>query len=270
MQQVISPEIASLENLTALADSQLERLLSDMNAFHRKSAQTVWEIGKTFTEAKKLVPHGGWGKWLNDRGAPHRTAQHWMRLYSEYPQKRKVCAFGTVDQAMRALTADNFSPEPEQAQKGVGQPPPPLPPPGTTTVTRKPMTNAGQNGTTAGHSEQEQKTKQAAPKRSKADSRKEVARLQIELTRIQQDRNRALEVIADLRMNGHTTPQDGVRDEILEYLAHHPGSCPHEIAKGVLGKPLREMVSEGGITVTQQNGRSLYRIAGSNTTITDV
>ena len=42
-------------------------------------------MGQKFIEAKDLVPHGEWGKWLEDRiGFSQRTANQLMRIAKEY------------------------------------------------------------------------------------------------------------------------------------------------------------------------------------------
>lgn len=45
------------------------------------------EIGKRLVEAKQLVPHGEWGKWLEDSvNYSQRTAINLMKIYEEYGQ----------------------------------------------------------------------------------------------------------------------------------------------------------------------------------------
>ncbi|MHB8125250.1 MAG: DUF3102 domain-containing protein [Desulfitobacteriaceae bacterium] len=47
------------------------------------------EIGRRLTEAKALVPHGEWSKWLEDEvNFTQRTAQNLMRIYEEYGGKQ--------------------------------------------------------------------------------------------------------------------------------------------------------------------------------------
>lgn len=45
------------------------------------------EIGKRLVEAKQLVPHGEWGKWLEESvDYSQRTANNLMKIYEEYGQ----------------------------------------------------------------------------------------------------------------------------------------------------------------------------------------
>jgi len=47
------------------------------------------EIGKRLVEVKKLVPHGQWGKWLEDSvNYSQRTANNLMKIYEEYGQNQ--------------------------------------------------------------------------------------------------------------------------------------------------------------------------------------
>ena len=46
------------------------------------------EIGKRLTEAKDMIDHGAWGKWLQDNvNYSERTAQNLMRVYDQYGDK---------------------------------------------------------------------------------------------------------------------------------------------------------------------------------------
>lgn len=52
---------------------------------------TAVEIGRRLTEAKSLVSHGEWGKWLADSVSySQRTATNLMRIYEEYGDKPKL------------------------------------------------------------------------------------------------------------------------------------------------------------------------------------
>lgn len=58
------------------------------------------EIGRRLTEAKELLPHGEWGKWLQEEVSfSQRTANNFMRLYAEYGDAQ-VSLFGANSQAL--------------------------------------------------------------------------------------------------------------------------------------------------------------------------
>lgn len=61
------------------------------------------EIGRRLTEAKELLPHGEWGKWLQEEVSfSQRTANNFMRLYAEYGDAQ-VSLFGGDSQALADL-----------------------------------------------------------------------------------------------------------------------------------------------------------------------
>lgn len=53
------------------------------------------ELGKRLTEAKALVPHGEWGKWLEERVEFEKsTANNLMKIYEEYGNSPNLQAIG--------------------------------------------------------------------------------------------------------------------------------------------------------------------------------
>lgn len=61
------------------------------------------EIGRRLTEAKELLPHGEWGKWLQEEVSfSQRTANNFMRLAAEYGDAQ-VSLFGGNPQALADL-----------------------------------------------------------------------------------------------------------------------------------------------------------------------
>lgn len=63
------------------------------------------EIGRRLTEAKAMVPHGQWGKYLEERVEfSQSTAHNMMRLYEEYGQKDQASLFGVNSQALDSLS----------------------------------------------------------------------------------------------------------------------------------------------------------------------
>lgn len=61
------------------------------------------EIGRRLTEAKELLPHGEWGKWLQEEVSfSQRTANNFMRLAAEYGDAQ-VSLFGANPQALADL-----------------------------------------------------------------------------------------------------------------------------------------------------------------------
>ena len=61
------------------------------------------EIGRRLTEAKELLPHGEWGRWLREEVSfSQRTANNFMRLAAEYGDAQ-VSLFGANSQALADL-----------------------------------------------------------------------------------------------------------------------------------------------------------------------
>ncbi len=53
--------------------------------------QNSIEIGRKLVEAKSLLPHGEWGKWLEKSVAySQRTANDLMRIFNEYGSSQKA------------------------------------------------------------------------------------------------------------------------------------------------------------------------------------
>ena len=65
------------------------------------------EIGKRLTEAKALVPHGEWGKWLEEKvDFEKSTANNLMKIYEEYGNSTNLQAIGNLGytKTVRLLT----------------------------------------------------------------------------------------------------------------------------------------------------------------------
>lgn len=65
------------------------------------------EIGKRLTEAKQLVPHGEWGKWLKEQvDFEKSTANNLMNIYEEYGKNPNLQTFGnlTYSKAVKLLS----------------------------------------------------------------------------------------------------------------------------------------------------------------------
>lgn len=66
-------------------DNRLETLEQEIITLKNRTAENMILMGQKFIEAKKLVPHGEWGKWLEEKvGFSQRTANNFMRIANEY------------------------------------------------------------------------------------------------------------------------------------------------------------------------------------------
>lgn len=66
-------------------NEKLEKLKNEIVALKNQTAENMILMGQKFIEAKKLVPHGEWGNWLDEKvGFSQRTANQFMRIAKEY------------------------------------------------------------------------------------------------------------------------------------------------------------------------------------------
>lgn len=73
-------EIAILDGLAREAQYYAGAAMNDM-----------LQLGRVLTEAKKLVPHGQWSKWLAENAScSERTAQNFMAAYARFGQNAAV------------------------------------------------------------------------------------------------------------------------------------------------------------------------------------
>lgn len=68
-----------------MKDNRLETLEQEIITLKNRTAENMILMGQKFIEAKKLVPHGEWGRWLEEKvGFSQRTANNFMRIANEY------------------------------------------------------------------------------------------------------------------------------------------------------------------------------------------
>lgn len=69
-----------------------DTIATEINTIKRQTQKIMLassiEIGKRLTEAKDMIDHGAWGKWLQDNvNYSEHTAQNLMRVYDQYGDK---------------------------------------------------------------------------------------------------------------------------------------------------------------------------------------
>lgn len=65
--------------------SVLEGLAAQARAYSENLAINMFQLGRVYTEAKKLVRHGEWAQWLRDNsGMSERSAQQLMQVYARF------------------------------------------------------------------------------------------------------------------------------------------------------------------------------------------
>lgn len=67
------------------ADRSLEQVTQGILVLSAQTVANICQIGKLLTEAKSMVGHGGWEKYLEEKVSySQSTANNFMRLYQEY------------------------------------------------------------------------------------------------------------------------------------------------------------------------------------------
>jgi len=73
----------------------LEVIETEINFYKNQTATGIIEIGKRLIEAKSQLPHGGWGKWLEEKVEfSQRTANQFMKVASEFPNSQAIANIG--------------------------------------------------------------------------------------------------------------------------------------------------------------------------------
>lgn len=66
--------------------TNISQLETEIVLLKNQTAQNIIEIGKRLNKAKEMLPHGEWGKWLEDKvDFRPETASRIMRVANEYP-----------------------------------------------------------------------------------------------------------------------------------------------------------------------------------------
>ena len=75
-------------NLTAKSPSeisQIDRLAAEGQMYAMNARMNLFNLARVFSEAKKILPHGEWGKWVEkNAGVEMRTAQQMIQTYERF------------------------------------------------------------------------------------------------------------------------------------------------------------------------------------------
>jgi len=89
MNEIARRDSAELERLTNLA--------AEARAYSEGLALNMFQLGRVFTEAKKLVEHGEWTEWIRQNaGMSERSAQQLMAIYARFGSKP---AFASIEKS---------------------------------------------------------------------------------------------------------------------------------------------------------------------------
>lgn len=75
--------------------ARLDGLASEARAYSEAIQANMLQLGRVFTEAKTLVKHGEWGRWLEENsGMTERNAQLLMQAYSRFGTDEQYARLG--------------------------------------------------------------------------------------------------------------------------------------------------------------------------------
>lgn len=65
--------------------SQIDRLAAEAQMYAMNARLNLFNLARVFSEAKKILPHGEWGKWVEQNaGVEMRTAQQMIQTYERF------------------------------------------------------------------------------------------------------------------------------------------------------------------------------------------
>ena len=67
----------------------------------REAIDAALDAGLLLAQAKGMLPHGGWGEWLDRVGLAARTASRWMKLAALDLTPEEVIANGGIDATLK-------------------------------------------------------------------------------------------------------------------------------------------------------------------------
>ena len=77
--------------------SEIKQIELEINFYKEQTAKNIIEIGKRLIQAKEMLPHGEWGKWLEEKVEfTQQTANKFMRVASEMGEYASMRNLGTA------------------------------------------------------------------------------------------------------------------------------------------------------------------------------
>ena len=92
----------------------LDGLAKEARYYSESIATNMIQLGRVFTDAKKLVKHGEWGAWLRSNAdCSERTAQQFMQVYGRFGENPAFARIGERSKLFKMLalppgTEDDF------------------------------------------------------------------------------------------------------------------------------------------------------------------
>lgn len=77
--------------------STLDNLAMQAQMFIQNARMNLLQLGRVFTEAKPLVPHGEWEHWIKaNTSLSKRSAEQYMQAYQEFGLNPQIAVLGTT------------------------------------------------------------------------------------------------------------------------------------------------------------------------------
>lgn len=77
--------------------SVLDNLAMQAQMFIQNARMNLLQLGRVFTEAKPLVPHGEWEHWIKaNTSLSKRSAEQYMQAYQEFGLNPQIAVLGTT------------------------------------------------------------------------------------------------------------------------------------------------------------------------------
>ena len=82
--------------MNEIQQTEIVKLETEIVILKTQTAQNIIEIGRRLIQAKEMLPHGEWGKWLEEKVEfRQETATRFMRVASEFSNLTSISNLGT-------------------------------------------------------------------------------------------------------------------------------------------------------------------------------
>lgn len=79
---------------------EAERHIRALEQLARRTVEEGWLVDDALLRIKEKLPHSAWTPSLREHDVPVHTAQRFLRLRQNHPQKRQLVAFNSVSAAL--------------------------------------------------------------------------------------------------------------------------------------------------------------------------
>lgn len=85
--------------------TMLDDLAQEAQFYAQRAVTSLFQLGRVFTEAKKLVRHGEWASWVQENaGCSERTAQQFMQAYARFGENAAAARIADRSKLFKMLS----------------------------------------------------------------------------------------------------------------------------------------------------------------------